>query len=184
MIYPWYENLHDCKEIEQGDIILDCPIIVPPITFKEDDVSNATLVRINSIVLSQSCDIINDKIEIVIVCPYKTLSQFLESFQEKSPNKKEKKKIIDNLRTGHYSAYHLLNKDDNMNNDYLVVDFRNIYGIHVSALKAIVSNTKDRIRLLPPYREHLSQAFARFFMRVGLPQDIDIESYFNETVQN
>jgi len=29
-----------------------------------------------------------------------------------------------------------------------------------------------RLRLLPPYREHLSQAFARFFMRVGLPVDI------------
>jgi len=30
----------------------------------------------------------------------------------------------------------------------------------------------QRLRLLPPYREHLSQAFARFFMRVGLPSDI------------
>jgi hypothetical protein len=29
-----------------------------------------------------------------------------------------------------------------------------------------------RLRLLPPYREHLSQSFARFFMRVGLPVDI------------
>jgi hypothetical protein len=29
-----------------------------------------------------------------------------------------------------------------------------------------------RLRLLPPYREHLSQSFARFFMRVGLPIDI------------
>ena len=28
-----------------------------------------------------------------------------------------------------------------------------------------------RLRLLPPYREHLSQSFARFFMRVGLPID-------------
>ena len=28
------------------------------------------------------------------------------------------------------------------------------------------------LRLLPPYGEHLSQAFARFFMRVGLPVDI------------
>jgi hypothetical protein len=26
--------------------------------------------------------------------------------------------------------------------------------------------------LLPPYREHLSQAFARFFMRVGLPVEV------------
>ena len=29
-----------------------------------------------------------------------------------------------------------------------------------------------RLRLLPPYREHLSQAFARFFMRVGLPTPV------------
>jgi hypothetical protein len=31
-----------------------------------------------------------------------------------------------------------------------------------------------RLRLLPPYREHLSQAFARFFMRIGLPVHIDL----------
>jgi hypothetical protein len=31
-----------------------------------------------------------------------------------------------------------------------------------------------RLRLLPPYREYLSQAFARFFMRVGLPQPVDV----------
>jgi hypothetical protein len=28
------------------------------------------------------------------------------------------------------------------------------------------------VRLLPPYREHLAQAFARFFIRVGLPVDV------------
>lgn len=32
--------------------------------------------------------------------------------------------------------------------------------------------TAKRFRLLPPYCEHLSQAFARFTMRVGLPVDI------------
>ncbi len=31
---------------------------------------------------------------------------------------------------------------------------------------------QPRLRLLPPYREHLSQAFARFFMRVGLPVQV------------
>ncbi len=30
----------------------------------------------------------------------------------------------------------------------------------------------SRPQLLPPYREHLSQAFARFFMRVGLPSPV------------
>lgn len=28
--------------------------------------------------------------------------------------------------------------------------------------------------LMPPYREHLSQAFARYFMRVGLPIYVQI----------
>jgi hypothetical protein len=28
-----------------------------------------------------------------------------------------------------------------------------------------------RMVLPPPYREHLAQAFARYFMRVGLPHD-------------
>jgi hypothetical protein len=31
---------------------------------------------------------------------------------------------------------------------------------------------KLHLRLLPPYRKHLSQSFARFIMRVGLPIDI------------
>jgi hypothetical protein len=31
------------------------------------------------------------------------------------------------------------------------------------------SNRLSGLRLCPPYREHLAQAFARFFMRVGLP---------------
>jgi hypothetical protein len=30
-----------------------------------------------------------------------------------------------------------------------------------------------RLRIVPPYREHLAQAFARYFMRVGLPSSLD-----------
>jgi maleate cis-trans isomerase len=30
----------------------------------------------------------------------------------------------------------------------------------------------ERVRLLSPYKEHLSQAFARYFMRVGLPRPL------------
>jgi len=61
--------------------------------------------------------------------------------------------------------------------DYQVVDFRNVYGVQFSLLQNMAENIQDRIRLLPPYREHLSQAFARYFMRVGLPQDITVEGY-------
>jgi hypothetical protein len=57
------------------------------------------------------------------------------------------------------------------------VDFKNVYGIHFDFLLDLIRQPSPRIRLLPPYREHLSQAFARYFMRVGLPLDIDTEGY-------
>jgi len=41
-------------------------------------------------------------------------------------------------------------------------------------LEELVTHTGKRLRLCPPYREHLAQAFARFFMRVGLPQDVQL----------
>src|SRR5262249_39772943 len=33
------------------------------------------------------------------------------------------------------------------------------------------TDTAEELRLHSPYREHLAQAFARYFMRVGLPHD-------------
>ncbi|MBD5492017.1 MAG: hypothetical protein HDR16_07880 [Lachnospiraceae bacterium] len=41
--------------------------------------------------------------------------------------------------------------------------------------KEMAFKNGKRLRLCPPYREHLSQAFARYFMRVGLPVNIHLE---------
>ncbi len=46
------------------------------------------------------------------------------------------------------------------------------FGVKLTSLKDLAVRRSPRPRLLPPYREHLAQAFARFFMRVGLPVDI------------
>ena len=52
-----------------------------------------------------------------------------------------------------------------------VVDFHEIFTLPRDFLEEFVKRlSAPRIRLLPPYREHLSPAFARFLMRVGLPQ--------------
>lgn len=48
-----------------------------------------------------------------------------------------------------------------------VVDFRRVSALPLKSLRTRVLTQQRRLRLLPPYREHLSQAFARFFMRVG-----------------
>ena len=62
--------------------------------------------------------------------------------------------------------------DGAIRNDFLVCDFRSLFGIHLTTLKELAAQQSPRLRLLPPYREHLAQAFARFFMRVGLPIDV------------
>ena len=110
------------------------------------------------------------------MCPVWTLGQVGEQnqFYGSSTGK-------ESLRRGNVPGYHLLDKCDmsldtgdmdELAGDYLVVDFHNVYGVPLSFLAEFVKTCTKRFRLLPPYREHLSQAFARFFMRVGLPVDI------------
>jgi len=52
------------------------------------------------------------------------------------------------------------------------MDFRRVYSLPVAFVRMQAEKSLPHLRLLPPYREHLSQAFARFFMRVGLPLNI------------
>lgn len=57
--------------------------------------------------------------------------------------------------------------------DWSIVDFRALYVIDRARIDVFVNEpgTRPRLRLLPPHKEHFAQAFARYFMRVGLPHD-------------
>jgi hypothetical protein len=153
----------------QGDFVSECPVIIPPPYINIDEIAAVDIKLYNVIVMSQSCDLTYNKIDLVLVCPVWALDEFgAKNNLYKSPNGKE------GLRRGNFPGYHLLNKIniDEFHTDYLVVDFHNVYGVHFDLLENIARKQEKRIRLLSPYREHLSQAFARFFMRVGLPSDI------------
>ncbi len=80
----------------------------------------------------------------------------------------------ENARKGRFPGYHVLNKCEvaGLQMDFLLVDLRQVYSLPVALVRQVAAARNPRVRLLPPYREHLSQAFARFFMRVGLPVDI------------
>ena len=66
-------------------------------------------------------------------------------------------------------------KSDDFIQDYYIINFKDIFSIPVSMAKKIACQNGKRLRLCPPYREHLSQAFARYFMRVGLPININMD---------
>jgi len=182
MSFPWYEIIKD-NTIEQGDFVDKCPVVLPPADITEGGEADFEIELIDSIVLSQSCDLVNNKLQYLMDCPYYSLQTFISSLTENDLPDKRKPidKLIENLRKGNLPAYHLLNKNEERNiDDYLVIDFKNVHSIHIESLKSEIQKKNKRIRLLPPYREHLSQAFARYFMRVGLPQDIRITRKYNK----
>ncbi|MBU0489464.1 MAG: hypothetical protein KKD31_16085 [Bacteroidetes bacterium] len=173
--YPWFEKIRNNNSVNliQGEIVLDCPIITPPAILKEGTQPDVKVTTFNVIVMSQSCDLENGKIEIVLVCPYSSWSEAIKTLPESQQSIKACEKYWDKLKKGTEPANHLINgsKPDGLN-EPIIVNFQNVFGIHISALNEHLKNQKNRVRLLPPYREHLSQAFARYFMRVGLPQSL------------
>ena len=58
------------------------------------------------------------------------------------------------------------------NTQSLVVDFGHIVSLPINYLENHAASIGKRWRLSSPFLEHYSQAFARFFMRVGLPSGI------------
>lgn len=177
MEYPWYTELPSGDEtLEQGDFITDCPVVIPSVTNLEEGMEVTANVEIyNVVILTQSCDLENGKVENVLVCPYYWFEDFMKGLPEGDQKKKGREKKVRELKQGLQPAYHALNKDAEKGlSDNPVVDFRNVYGVHIDYLKEHVKAQEKRIRLNPPYKEHLSQAFARFFMRVGLPAGIEM----------
>ncbi len=175
MNYPWYEKLNNKSglQIIQGEIVQKCPIIVPPATIDKDSVNEVKIMTYNVIVITQSCDLMRGSVENVLVCPFFYWSTVIKTIDKSWQNAKGYEKFWNNLKKGAEPSYHLLINERLSNfNEPIIVDFSNVFGINISCLIEHLKSYKKRIRLLPPYREHLAQAFARYFMRVGLPQDI------------
>jgi len=171
--YPWYEQILKGETgLQQGDLIKDCPIIIPTSTVETGNIP-AEVKNFDIVILSQSCDLENRKVELVLVSPIWSVSDVEKDSQFKSP--KEFGKFVEKVMRGEQPNFHLLSKCSikSCELEGQLVDFRNVYAVHIKTLESLAS-TNNRIRLLPPYREHLSQSFARFFMRVGLPTKVEL----------
>ncbi|MHA1727346.1 MAG: hypothetical protein ACTSWY_01280 [Promethearchaeota archaeon] len=166
--YPWYKIIGKLEGLSQGDFIHSCPII-EPIKDLDKEVISANYTEYNVLIMSQSCDLINKKLELVLVCPFWELSEIEKKYPWFASNRNKEK-----LRRGNQPNYHLLNKCklQKFKSDFLIVDFRSVFSVPYDILIDYVNKADERLRLLSPYKEHLSQAFARFFMRVGLPINI------------
>jgi hypothetical protein len=181
--FAWYGLVPGPSELEQGDLLFDFPVAEPPIMFPtmmgklsegESLEAETTVKTYNLILMSQSCDL--PKLlpnNYLIMCPvydFKS-SRLPDGRSLASPDYWAK------LRKGAVVFAHLLNKCEIPEHefDYLVVDLQRIVSVPFRIVNDQRVGQTSRVRLLPPYREHLAQAFARQFMRIGLPVDLPTE---------
>lgn len=173
----WFEVVEG-ESLLQGDVLCDCPI--PRIAgfdrwpFKEGETLEVDIGVGNACVLSQSCDLENDKVDEVLfgqVVDWPSACRaFVDQGNEAAKSGKFRKALID----GNVPGIALLRKSEtDPPLDWSIVDFHRLFVLPKEGAMTVARNNGKRLRLSSPYREHLGQSFARYFMRVGLPLDAD-----------
>jgi hypothetical protein len=168
-IEPFWVQISE-PTLRQGDLLLRCLVPVPEPDFAtENGPRQGTAIEYDLIVLTQSCDLEQRKLRLVATCPIFPLTEF-EAVNPAFARKGRWNEVLKIRMEGlHLLASPTFPED---NRQALVVDFREIYSLPSDYLTDHATRLGPRWRLKSPFLEHFSQAFARFFMRVGLPSTI------------
>lgn len=182
----WYEVVDHEIPLTQGDLIFDCPLLAwqgDALRLEGEGVSEVlenamSAIQADVVVMTQACDLEQEKVENVILCQHVSLDDhrvvWENSMQraDQKPTEKAWNAHCNSICDGFMWNLTMLN-DCRINGSSIgvrIVFFNEVYTVPRSFLESLLKQRgHSRFRLLPPYREHLSQAFARFFMRVGLP---------------
>lgn len=157
-------------DLAQGDLLLNCAVPSFAPDFGEHGFDEQVPLDLaDLIIVTQSCDLAHGKNEFVALCPVHSLAEF----EEVNP-KFAQKGMWEQVRTGRIEGLHMLASPEHPTNNRaaFVVNFRQIFSLPVGYLERHADSLGDRWRLQPPFLEHFSQGFARFFMRVGSPLSI------------
>jgi hypothetical protein len=175
--HPWYDIAAD-DSLEQGDFLTDVPVVVPPDDATLIDVAEGEhkhlelpVDRYDLVVLTQTCDLITKGYGNVLCCQRIGLANFLS--EQPELNRKELVRFLEQLRLNRRIGFYLLPPwPDRELDDYQVIDFRNTISLPIGYARYISQRSLLRLRLKPPYREHMAQAFAYTYMRVALEADV------------
>ena len=165
----WFSVVEEAA-LRQGDVLFGCPVpILRPLQYplEEGDVPELSIVDLDLVVLSQSCDLTNDKVEDVLLAEVVNwkVAKEADSYLRSTDGRRA-------VRRGNLPGYSLLKRHDGPPTIWWsLVDFHRLRVLPKSQLEALALSAGPRLRLESPYREHLAQALARYFMRVGLPHD-------------
>jgi hypothetical protein len=90
MTESWFECVEPETPLTQGDFVLSCPVLVWKEVPKDGAIEGngeelATLfeiIAIDAIVVGQSCDLEQGKVDDVLVCPMYVIDEFKEAWAE------------------------------------------------------------------------------------------------------
>jgi hypothetical protein len=169
----WYsvvngKNMEEAERLEQGDILRDYPLPqLHEIVIDEsgETIAKARILHADVVVLTQSCDIPKESQPTILVAELSSYDSLANRFQDTRSEKWRKK-----LAQGLVSGFFLLHEHTEPPEfPWSIASFRNLHVIRKLDLLKFSAEDNDRLRLNSPYKEHLSQGYARFMMRVGLP---------------
>jgi len=174
---PFWACINEAA-LRQGDLLPGCWVPVFPADFAVSTVATRIVHadQADLIVMTQSCDLEQGNASLVALCPIWPISVFEEAQTSLGRNKSAKawRDYWNNVRKGRSPTLHLIASPTPPNEarTALLVDFRAIYSLPADYLTRHARELGDRWRLRSPFLEHFSQAFARSFMRVGLPSSV------------
>ncbi|MBA4065950.1 MAG: hypothetical protein C0501_19975 [Isosphaera sp.] len=150
--------------IDQGDLVEDFVVVlvrslVPGPTGVPVDFDTRRIV-----VLTQTCDLANDKTAVVNVAEVQDAQFFVETGILKPAD------IKGSLRSGRIWGLYFLPADPALGLPEMIVDFRRLHTVKLDLLRSLCVAGKRPGRVQPLYREHLAKHFADTFSRIGLPR--------------
>ena len=187
----WYDLVSPGAPLTQGDLVFDCPVLTwkPGTLLSQEAASESEVLQtaidaisVDVVVMTQACDLDQRKLQNVILCPHISLDEHKSAWSSEmqaagqNPTEKAWKAQCDDICKGFLFNYTMLNRCQMREKSIgiRIVYFHEIFTLPRSFIESLLVNrAQPRFRLLSPYKEHLSQAFARFFMRVGLPIPIE-----------
>ena len=149
------------EPVSQGDILDDCPLLLWEIRTSGDEPVPATI-RARVVVLTQACDLAQEKATRVLVAVVHGAPHLVERGVVTA------KLLRDHIRTHRVYGWYFLPSGPTVEES--IVDLRNLHTIPRTMLDRLIRAGKRVCRIATPYREHLAQHFSTTYSRIGLPE--------------
>ncbi len=154
--------------LDQGDILQECPLLFLEGAGMVSDPPGVISYQ-QVLVLTQTCDLAQDKTNRVVVALISPADELVASGQLKEST------VRGPVRMARTYGWYFLPADETTGLPELIVDFRQLHTVSREILESLCSEGHRLSRLQTPFREHLAKHFADTYSRIGLPVPYDTQ---------